>query len=156
MDEFKLYLEGLRQEERTDRLREPGNPFDWYEDLPVTEQEMMRAYRDGRLHDVAAYGTWLKLDQGMKDKFARAAYRDKKRKARKIGVVHQKEKTIKKWSPLIRNACETKLLHPDWRVSRVAHWVIKEWIKHRRSKTDEKDPVIANNPLLCYFDRRGI
>lgn len=61
---------------KPEKLREPGNPFDWCDDLPVTEAEMLKAYRAGDLHAVAAYGQWVELQRGTEKMLARERQRE--------------------------------------------------------------------------------
>lgn len=61
--EEEMYFANLESTVPDPRLREPGNPFDWYEDLPVTESEALKAYREGRHHDAFAGALFLKMEQ---------------------------------------------------------------------------------------------
>jgi hypothetical protein len=65
MDEFERYLQELI-EKTPDRFQEPGNPLDHCEDLPTNRKEMLQAYREGRLDDVAAYALSLELGDPLK------------------------------------------------------------------------------------------
>lgn len=124
MDDFERFIQKLI-EKNPDRFREPGNPLDHCADLPTTEKEMLQAYREGRIDDVAAYAMWLKMGDPLEilakterlAKIKKAALiskqnremdaRDRKREAREM-LAEMPIKTTKKDA--------AKQIHREWAI----------------------------------------
>ena len=121
-------------EDQHTKLREPENPLDWCDDLPVTEDEMLEAYRAGDNHAVAAYGLWRRLDDGVRKLISRMKRRRDAHQASNKAAKLRKDDAEDRHAYWQQLATEKWVYKPDWSKSRMAEFVSQTLWERDRDK----------------------